>query len=197
MLFWIALCVSQPWFSAPRVLADGEGDGFYHRWDRDSSMSVAVGSVLNADGPVGAYVKVGWLLLDAAGVSSSFSHWPGQGSRLEVSVELQPLFPAFPLQGLATDRAWWDLWLQSLSLECGVGWSLGAGQGARVLIVGVGFEIPVVLPRPSGWRAGLRVATRRRFSEGGGGGPSDDGWEFRLAFAAHFGVNSGVGAREP
>ena len=184
--------------NASQAYADRGADGFYGRWDNDSSLGVSLGTVWELEESVGAYLGVRWLLLDAAGLSTSLAHWPGQGSRIEVSVELQPLFPALPLRRLATYRAWWDLWIQSLSIECGVAWSVGAGQKATPgLVVGMGFELPLILPRPGGWRLGLGVGARRRFGMRGGWEPAQNGWALRFGLALRVGIDSGVGEREP
>ena len=177
--------------------ADAGGDGFYGRWERDSTLGFQIGAQGQAPDLGGAFVVGRWLLVDAAGPTAGLSIDSEGRVRGEVGVLFFPLFPALPMLRLATYRPWLDLWIQSFSVGVGIAWSLRQRLDEPDFYVGLGSELPLWLPTVGGVRGGLSLEARRWWP---GFEPADEGvyaWEWRLGVAIRFGLRTGAGGMEP
>lgn len=183
--------------------ADGPGDGLYGRWDQDFTLEVGLGGgVTFVDDREAASLmaELRLRIIDAAGPFLAARWGPDAGESLVVGVELRPLFPALFLMDLSTGRERLDLFVQSLGLEIGAAFFLD-GEVDAGLAIGMGLELPLVLP--SQWAQGvwLRVAARRVFAPrdylnlGDSVGRSE--WTLYASLNLEWGANIGAGAWEP
>ncbi len=183
--------------------AEGRGDGLYGRWDQDFTLEIGLGGgVTFADGAEGASMmaELRLRIIDAAGPFLAGRWGPNAGESLVVGVELRPLFPALFLMDASTGRERLDLFLQSLGLEIGAAFFLDGSADAG-LAIGVGLEVPLVLP--SRWAQGvwLRLAARRvhaprDYRNLDGASPRSE-WTLYATLNLEWGVNIGAGAWEP
>ncbi len=182
------------------------GDGVYHRWDRDLTLSVSAGAGLDRHAGETSFSGVAEArlrVLDTAGpvIAGRF----GERSSLFVGVELRPLFPALFLIDKPISIEFWDLLVQSIGVELGVAYVFDQPRGFA-FAYGFSVEVPLVLP--SKWsREGaaegvwLRLsarrisATRRRAGEVI---PDAEGeWSVMAQLAIKFGLHVGAAAWEP
>jgi hypothetical protein len=152
---------------------NGVGDGLYGRLRHDFFLEIGVGAgaQLFPESQPGFTDDPSWALLvdvrarmtGVAGIivttSTSRTH-----TTLFLGAEVRPLYPALVLQGIITGRARADLTIQSLYIELGAALRF-EGQARTSLGWGLGFEVPLVLPRQFSQGVWLRFGVRH-FREG-------------------------------
>jgi len=155
--------------TASRASADnGVGDGLYGRLRHDFFLQLAVGGGvrlfpeaspdINSDPSWALMVDVRARMTGVAGIivgtSTSRTH-----TTLFMGAEVRPLYPALVLQGIITGRARADLTIQSLYIELGV--ALRFVDTLRTSFGwGLGFEVPLVLPKHFSQGIWLRFGVR-------------------------------------
>lgn len=157
--------------TASRAAADnGVGDGLYGRLRHDFFLQLAVGGgvrlfpsvdpafEIDPDPSWAVMVDVRARMTGVAGImvatSTSSTH-----TTLSLGTEVRPLYPALVLQGLITGRARADLTIQSLYIELGA--ALRFVDTVRSSFGwGLGFEVPLVLPKQFSQGIWLRFGVR-------------------------------------
>ena len=193
------------WFFAGSADAQ-RGDGVYHRWDRDFTLSVSAGAGVDrraGETSFSGVAEARLRVLDTAGpvIAGRFS----SRSSLFVGIELRPLFPALFLIDKPISIEFWDLLVQSISVELGVAYAFDPPRGFA-FAYGFGLEIPLVLP--SKWsREGaaegvwLRLSARRISSSRRRHGEelvgTEGEWSVMAQLAIKFGLHVGAAAWEP
>lgn len=177
------------------------GDGVYRRWDSDVAIAISGGLEGGARGLQG----VGALRLriaDAAGPMVSLRHG-AEGTELGFGVTLRPLWPALFLLDMSSGRRFWDLLLQSISIEPQVAYIAPHDADAKAwgFALGLGVEVPLWVPE-SGvvQRLGLRLGYRRVWApeRWNGAAQRDRGhWSAGAALALTLGAGSPVSRWEP
>jgi hypothetical protein len=144
----------------------------YGRIDGDVAFVVGAGMVVAPRGVL-AEAELRVRYLDSAGAFVTYEDAPLVGSPAEprrcivAGVELRPMFLLRWLQGLETEHAALDLWIDSIGLELGALWlqPAGDGFGARAGVqFGLGMEVPVTGAATGPWlglRGGFDGATTR------------------------------------
>lgn len=139
----------------------------YGRIDGDVAFVVGAGMVVAPRGVL-AEAELRVRYLDSAGAFVTYEDAPLVGSPAEprrcivAGVELRPMFLLRWLQGLETEHAALDLWIDSIGLELGALWlqPAGDGFGARAGVqFGLGMEVPLTGAATGPWvglRGGLR-----------------------------------------
>ncbi|MCA9576390.1 MAG: hypothetical protein H6726_31120 [Sandaracinaceae bacterium] len=147
---------------------NGVGDGLYGRLRHDFFLQLGVGAGAQlfpeaqpgfADEPSWAFmVDVRARMTGVAGIilatSTSRTH-----TTLFLGAEVRPLYPALVLKGIITGRARADLTIQSLYIELGSALRF-QGTLRTSLGWGLGFEVPLVLPRQFSQGVWLRFGVR-------------------------------------
>lgn len=189
--------------AAPARADNGVGDGLYGRLRHDFFLQIAVGAGarLFPEAQPGFPDKPSWaLMVDArarmtgvagivVGTSTSRTH-----TSLFLGSEVRPLYPALVLQGMITGRARADLTIQSLYIELGVALrfvdTLRSSFGW-----GLGFEVPIVLPRQFSQGVWLRFGVRHLRAAGRardlGVSPAPAEWLPHVSLAMTLGVSEG------
>lgn len=149
------------------VASAAKADGVYGRFAGEFTGAAGLGGGVlfgdsDAEGALTAELRMRFL--DAAGPFVAGTWVPGGAGQWIVGAELRPLFPALVFAGFASGSEWFDLWIQSLSVELGVSLAEQQGSFGAALLVGLGIEVPLVLP--SQWANGvfLRLQGRHRSS---------------------------------
>lgn len=142
-------------------------DTSHGRIDGDIEASAALGAAFGPRGPRAA-VDLRLRYLWTAGIFATYEDGPFLGSSAEPrrafagGVELRPLFFAKWLQGKESGNAYFDLTLDSFSLELGAVFLEPAGSpfaSKPGLQAGIGFQVPI-LPRATGPVIGLHGGAR-------------------------------------
>ncbi len=197
---------------APSLAAASEGDGFYGRWDHDFTLSAGLGggvAFLGNDETAAVTGDLRLRIADAAGPVIAGRWAPNARDYLFFGVEIRPLFPMLPLIGLATGDEFWDLTLQSLSVDIGAAVLPLAGDTGVGLGVGIALSVPVVLPAWAGrtrglrWGQGIWIRWAARFVDASSsyqaapsGGDGDE-WMISASLILKMGLGSGTSSWEP
>jgi len=137
------------------------------RVDGDISASAALGATFGPRGPRAA-VDLRLRYLWTAGIFATYEDGPFLGSvaaprrAFAGGVELRPLFFAKWLQGKESGNAYFDLTVDSFSLELGAVFLQPAGSrfaSQPGLQAGIGFQVPL-FPRATGPVIGLHGGAR-------------------------------------
>lgn len=182
-------------------VADAQrGDGAYERWDAFAIVEGAAGAVATRRDEawrVGPSVELRTRILDAAGPFVAFQ-WDGLGEgALVAGVELRPLWPAIFLLDASIGREWFDLFLQSVSVELGAAWlPLGGDAPGLAFAWGLALDLPLWLPSRAPQPLsglGLRLQLRRvRVDDRALEAPEVSGlWSFGAALRVSFGAGRG------
>lgn len=196
---WLGICAAL-WLGVASPLnakAEGGGDGFYGRWERDSTLGFQLGILREPREHPGAFLAGRWLLIDAVGPTAGVCIDADGGVRPEVGLIFFPLFPALPMLRLATYRPWIDLWIQSLSVGLGVTWRQRQELDRPDFYVGFGTELPLWLPTERGIRVDLSLEARRWWR---GEAPAEaeiHPWDWRVGVGLRFSLRTGIGSHEP
>lgn len=169
LLVCLASVTATGW--ASRAAADnGVGDGLYGRLRHDFFLQIGVGGGvrlfphvnpdfdIDSDPSWALMVDVRARMTGVAGImvatSTSSTH-----TTLFLGSEVRPLYPALVLQGIITGRARADLTIQSLYIELGA--ALRFVDTVRTSFGwGLGFEVPLVLPKHFSQGIWLRFGVR-------------------------------------
>ena len=138
------------------------GDGLYARWDYDLAVMTEVGAG-------GARWDDDWSLTLNGGVHALFfgvggpmvaARWADGAvpEHLIVGVDVRPLFPALFFLYKPTWHEFWDLFIQSFSIELGAAFVFADTTDVG-FSAGFAFEVPLF--RRDAHRVALRAATRR------------------------------------
>jgi hypothetical protein len=179
-----------------------EGDGAYGRLDQDTMFSVGVGggAVLNGASDAALLVELRMRYLDMVGLLVAPEWRLDVEGRLVLAVEMRPLWPVrFLLNGFSGNE-WLDLFLESISVEVGASiMPLDSGVGAG-LAVGVGLDVPLLVP--SIFADGLMLHLGARHTRSGANdqaGPATGAvsdWLLLAALTIKFGADLGIASRE-
>lgn len=151
------------------VPAVASADGAYGRLDGDLTFVGGVGASLVRDTPL-ASADLRLRYLDAAGASLSYeeglSRTGGTGSvrrAFLAGVELRPLFPIRFLKAKQTGQSFFDLTLDSLSLDMGAWLPQRVGSASRRFGVyaGLAVELPLFARASGLW---LRLSSQVRWA---------------------------------
>ena len=192
--------------TASRASADnGVGDGLYGRLRHDFFLQLAVGGGVRLFPEVSPDFEIdsepSWaLMVDVrarmtgvagiiVGTSTSSTH-----TTLFLGAEVRPLYPALVLQGIITGRARADLTIQSLYIELGA--ALRFVDTLRTSFGwGLGFEVPLVLPKHFSqgiWlRFGVRHLREARSQRDLGVSTAPAEWLPHISLAMTLGVSEG------
>lgn len=155
------------------AFAADKGDGAYGRLDGDLTFVGGVGGgVVARDGTALASVDTRLRYLDAAGISFSYEEADAFGRTSKqgtlrrafvAGIELRPLFPIRFLKARETGRGFFDLALDSLSLDVGTWWPVREATAVRRpgMYVGGAFELPLFARASGLW---LRFSTQVRWA---------------------------------
>ena len=185
------------------VRADGPGDGAYGRLDEDHVIGLGVGGGVTVQQGFTAGTTVfeaRVLVIDAAGPVVSTRWGPSAGEHVFVGAHLRPLFPLLFFQRSDTERERLDLLIQSLSLELGAAISPLDHRVGATLSVGVGIEVPLVMP--TRWAQGLWLHVAGRYLHDTMDGRSAPNanvgeWTAYATLLIALGIDSGLAGREP
>ena len=140
------------------------GDGLYHRWDDDFSLMLGAGGGAThfADEWHATFNAEIHALFFNVGGPMIAGRWAKGAAReqLIVGVDVRPLFPALFFLYKPTWNEFWDLLIQSLSVELGAAFILGEDKDVAFAL-GLAFEIPIARVRGTSHRVALKLATRR------------------------------------
>jgi len=151
------------------VPARGEGAPAptYGRIDGDLGIVIGAGAVVSARG-VRAEGELRLRYLDTAGVLLTYEEGAGSAAEprrcLVAGFELRPVFLARWLRSMETEKARFDLTLDSIGLEIAAVWmqpehrGFGASAGLQI---GLGLEVPLTGAATGPWigiRGGLRFS---------------------------------------
>ena len=179
-----------------------DGDGLYHRWDEDFSLMLGAG--------VGAaHFDDDWDLTYNAEVHALFFSMGGpmvagrlakgiSRDHLILGVDIRPLFPALFFLYKPTWHEFWDLLIQSVSVELGA--ALIFDNDVDVAFAfGLGFEIPIARIRESSHRVALKLASRRIKGAASflGTDKKQTEWSIHSAFVWYIGFPIGAASWEP
>ncbi len=175
----------EPPAKPPRVHALLPGsDGAYGRFDGNLALALSAGAELEAGEPRGA-LKFSAHYLSTAGAYARYSDAFGSADErparvASLGVDARPLFlPRFALD-LERGPAWFDLALDSFSLNAGAYFAKprGADFGdERGFETGIGIGVPLVGQAAGPW---LEARAERRFADHG-----ENAWLFTVALAYH------------
>lgn len=135
------------------------------RIDGDLALVLGGGAVVASRAPrLECEVRIRYL--DSAGVFVAYEDSAGFGSEpkrvISAGVELRPLFLGRWLEGLETDDARVDLFVDSFGLELGVAASQPSGAAfgsTRGLQIGFGLEVPILREATGPW-VGIHAGAR-------------------------------------
>jgi hypothetical protein len=159
-------------------------DGVYGRLDGSLALSASAGAELEAGERRGA-LKLSAHYLWTAGVYARYSDAFGSEDQrparvASLGVDVRPLFlPRFALD-LERGPAFWDLALDSFSLNAGAYFAKPGGRDfgdERGFETGLGFGLPLLADAAGPW---LEARAERRFADRG-----DNTWLFTLSLAYH------------
>lgn len=148
-----------------RSAADTKGDGLYARWDHGLTLSLGAGAGAtwlpgDTDAPrLSIAGEARLLFIDAAGPVVAGRWGRDSGQYVFVGVDVRPLFPALFFLFKSTWREFWDLFLQSLSVELGAAFMLD-GHRSVGFAYGFGLGMPIVRPKKALRTVWLRVGGR-------------------------------------
>ena len=204
----LLLALASSLIAVSRARADGPGDGLYGRFDSDFTLAVGVGggATWRQEPDAGhavhgtAVADARLLVLDAAGPFLSARWGPHAGAYVLAGVELRPLFPALFLLNLSTGHEWVDLFVQSLSVELGAAMLPLSGDLGVGLAVGLGVEVPLLVPTRFAQGLSLRIGARRiTAGPGDRNGPDRRAseWSLLTSLVIKTSVGSTTASREP
>ena len=189
-----------------RADADGRGDGLYARWDRGVTLSVGAGAGAtwiesDDDSPKLSVVGAARLLfIDAAGPVIAGRWAPDDGQYLFLGVDIRPLFPALFFLYKASWREFWDLLLQSVSVELGAAFMMD-GERSAGFSYGFSLGLPLSLPKKALRVMWLKIGARRVNLDPNFRNTSDainlSEWTLYGLLAFDFGVVKHLGSWEP
>ncbi len=142
-------------------------DPSYGRIEGDLALVVGAGATVVPSGARGE-AELRLRYLESAGIFAAYEDGPVLGTSAEpqrvlvAGLEVRPLFLYRWLQGHETQRAWFDLTLDSFGLEIGATWSQPSGTAFASqtgLQAGLGIEVPI-LPHATGPWIGLHGGMR-------------------------------------
>ncbi len=160
------------------ALAADEGDGSYGRLDGDLTFVGGLGAGVvaptdtNTGGRALASGDLRLRYLDAAGVSFTYeeadafgrtSHGGTLRRAFLAGIELRPLFPIRFLKAKQTGKSFFDLTLDSLSLDVGTWLPVREATAVRRfgMYVGLAFELPLFARASGLW---LRLSSQLRWA---------------------------------
>jgi len=188
----LALAVALSALALPQA-ARADGDGLYGRFDGDFRLSVAAGGGARIGArTVGiGLVELRARYLDSAGVFVTGDSDDGAW-RVTAGVELRPLFPARFLLGLESGARFFDLLVDSFTLELGIAATRLSTDPLAGVVLGVGFDVPLVAePFRLAVHLGFRwtYEAQRRL-------PDETDIALLAALVVDFGVRTGLAPRE-
>jgi len=190
------VCVLVTWMGVSPALAEGRGDGVYGRFDSDLSLQVDLGAGFTraSDTSASFVAELRARVVDAAGLVLALDAAPSGPDHLFIGLELRPLWPALFLMDHSSGHERWDLLLESLGIEIGVGLTpLGDGLGVG-LSWGIGLEVPLILPETFAQGVWLRLGARHQdvqLSDAAAPNSGQDAWLAYVALALRGGLDLG------
>lgn len=185
--------------------AEGRGDGLYARWDRGATLSLGAGAgaswIENVDKVQASVVGEARLLFISAAGPVVAGRWgPSAGQYLFTGIDVRPLFPALFLLYAVTWREFWDLFLQSISVELGAAFLLD-GERSVGFSYGFGLGLPLIRPKKALRTVWLRFGARHVNVEPSflntPSGLNRSEWTAYATLAFDFGVIKHLGNWEP
>ncbi|QQR90279.1 MAG: hypothetical protein IPJ88_00545 [Myxococcales bacterium] len=160
--YGVSLCLF--WLISASALA-AEGDGLYGRLDGDFAYSIAAGAglELNEEHRGFAVADLRLRYLDSIGLVAAAEMRASDEYHLISALDLRPLFLWRFFTNRSSQERYIDLWIDSFGLEIGTVTVLSEGEAALGLVLGTGFDLPILLGKGS---SGLFIRFGFRYQHG-------------------------------